>query len=291
MMNADAAMYRAKGNGRNTFQFYDQSMNATARHALNVENALRHAIERNELELHYQPIVDTASNAMVGVEALLRWRNLAHGWVSPPQVLEIARQAQLIIPIEDWVIRTACRAAAAWRDAGGKRLPVSINLSGTYLRRAELVPTFEGILDEFQLDPGLIEIEVAAATFNDNIELTVNLIRQLCDIGVSFAVDDFGAGYAPLLKLRHLPIRALKIDHAVVKHLTNDSGEKALCGAVIALAHGLQCMAVAKGVSAVPQLIRLRELGCDRYQGDLFCPPVTAEQISRLLKENLIVDA
>lgn len=291
LMNADAAMYQAKGKGRNTFQFYDRSMNATARHTLNIENALRHAIERNELELHYQPKADIATNAIVGVEALLRWRNLDNGWVPPQQLLEIARQAQLLVPIEDWVVRTACRAAAEWRDLGGTRLPVSINLSGSYLRRAELVPTIERLLDEFALDPSLIEVEISSAVLMDDTDMTVSLIGRLCDLGVGFALDDFGASFAPLAHLKRLPIGALKIDQSVVANLEYEPSHEALCRSIIVLAHGLGSQAIATGVTSARQLNRLLELGCDHYQGDLFCPPIHADEISRRIETSLSAEA
>ena len=291
LMNADAAMYRAKGRGRNTFQFYDRSMNAMAREALSMEGALRHAIERDELQLHYQPKVDIATGAIIGVEALLRWNHPDKGWVSQCQILDVAKQAQLIVPIEDWALRTACHAAAKWRAVNGVRLALGISLSESYLRRVELLPSMERILHECRLDPTSIELEISASVLREDTDTTFGIVRQLCELGIRLSVDAVGTGYAPLPHLRRLPIQSLKIDRSVVANVVHEPGDAAICRSIIVLAHGIGCKAIAAGVGSGAQLRHLRELGCDQYQGDLFCVPVSADEISRRIIEDLDIVA
>ncbi len=291
LMNADAAMYRAKGRGRNTYQFYDRSMNALARETLSMESALRHAIERDELQLYYQPKVDIPTGAIIGVEALLRWSHPDKGWVSQRQILDVAKQTQLIVPIEKWALRTACHTAAKWRTTNGVRLAVGISLSESYLRHAELLPSIEKILEECMLDPAAIELEISASVLHDETDMTFGIVRQLCEFGIRLSVDAVGTGYAPLAHLRRLPIQSLKIDRSVVANVVHEPGDAAICSSIIVLAHGIGCKAIAAGVGSGAQLRLLRELGCDQYQGDLFCAPVSADEISRRIVEDLDVVA
>jgi diguanylate cyclase (GGDEF)-like protein len=283
LMNADAAMYRAKGKGRNTFQYYDPSMNATAREKLSLENALRHAIERDELELRFQPKVDISSGEIVGVESLLRWHHPDKGWVPPREFIDLARQTQLIIPIEEWVIHTACRTAQPWRNKRGDALRIGINLSGSYLRRAELLPSIERMLAATGMEPSRLELEIAAAVLLEDADTSYTLIRRLSELGIRFTVDEFGAGFASLPQLKRLPISTLKIDRSFVADVLTDTDDAAICGSIIALAHGLGLTSIAEGVETAAQLELLRRLGCDYFQGELFCAPVRAEEIGALL--------
>lgn len=289
LMNADAAMYRAKRKGRNTFQFYDRSMNALARESLSMESALRHAIERNELQLNYQPKVDIATGAIIGVEALLRWNHPDKGWVSQQQILDIAKQTQLIVPIEDWAVRTACHAAAKWHATNGVRLAIGISLSESYLRHAELLPSIERVLRESRLDPAAIELEISGSVLREDSDTTFGIVQQLCELGVRLSVDAVGTGYAPLAHLKRLPIESLRIDRSVVANVVHEAGDAAICRSIIVLAHGIGCKAIAAGVGSGAQLRLLRELGCDQYQGDLFCAPVSADEIARRIVEDLDV--
>jgi diguanylate cyclase (GGDEF)-like protein len=287
LMNADAAMYQAKAKGRNNFQFYEPSMNASSRETLSLESALRNAIANQELELHYQPKVAIASGKMVGVEALLRWRHLGKGYVPPERLFEIARHTKLIVPIEDWVVRTAFQEAAKWQNAHPSRITVAINLSGPYLHRAELLPTIEGALEEFKLDPTLVEFEIEAEELQGDSPSTINALRQLNDLGISITVNDFGAGYAPMPALKHMPVQSLKLDRSIVANAVGDADDATICRSAIAVARGTGLKTIAMGVETESQLRLLREFGCDYYQGDLFAGPVTTEEIRRQIEANL----
>jgi diguanylate cyclase (GGDEF)-like protein len=286
LTSADMAMYQAKAKGKNNFQFYNPATNASSREALGLESALRNAIANQELELHYQPKVDVASGAMVGVEALLRWQRLDKGYVAPKQLFEIARQAQLIIPIEDWVVRTAFRAAAKWQNDHLTRITVGINLSGPYLCRAELLPTIEQALEEYRLDPTLIEFEISADELKDSAPSTITTLRQLIDLGVSITVNDFGVSNGQISTLKHMPIQTLKLDRSIISNAENDSR---VCRSAIAVAHSCGFKTVAMGVETDDQLRILREFGCDYYQGDLFAGPVTSEEIRRQIEAIRVV--
>ncbi len=285
LMNADVAMYRAKARGRNTFQFYDRSMNAMARERLALEASLRHALEREELELRFQPCVDFRSAAVIGVQTHLFWHHPERGITPAEEFVDVARQAQLLFPIELWMLQTSCRVAKAWRSATGRGLVIGNKLSGTFLRRSEAVPAIERLLAESQLDPRMLEIQVAAHDFVGEIETLERAIGRLRELGVRFAVTEFGAESTSLAQLKRLKIERLRIAPSLVRNVVSDGDSAAICGSIVALARALGLSTLAEGVESAVQYDLLRQLGCNAYQGPHFRAALGAQEIRALLAD------
>lgn len=285
LMNADVAMYRAKARGRNTFQFYDRSMNAMARERLALETTLRHALEREELELRFQPCVDFHSNAIIGVQTHLCWHHPERGLMPAEEFIDVARQAQLLFPIELWMLQTSCRVAKAWRVATGRGFVIGNKLSGTFLRRSEAVPAIERLLAESQLDPRLLEIQVAAHDFVGEIDALERAIGRLRELGVRFAVTEFGAESTSLAQLKRLKIERLRIAPSLVRNVVSDADSAAICGSIVALSRALGLSTLAEGIESAVQYEVLRQLGCSAYQGPHFRTALNAQEIRALLAE------
>ncbi len=283
LMNADTAMYRAKEAGRGGFQFYDRSMNARALDRLLMEGMLRRALERDEFVLHYQPRVDVASGRIVGAEALIRWMHPERGLVAPGEFIPLVEDSGLVIPIGEWAIDAACRQNAAWQAAGMPTIPVAVNLAATHLRERRLPALVARAIQQHQLDPRSLEIEVTESILLADPELSIEIATRLDEMGVRLSIDDFGTGYSSLSYLKRLPINALKIDRSFVRDLGTDPDDEAIVTAIVAMAHGLKLKVVAEGVETESQLAFLRGRGCDEYQGFLKSRPLEAEQFAKLL--------
>jgi diguanylate cyclase (GGDEF)-like protein/PAS domain S-box-containing protein len=283
LRNADAAMYSAKERGRNTFQFYAPNMNAFALERLALEGSLRRATEREEFEVHYQPRVDLKSKRIVGMEALVRWRNAELGFVPPAKFIPVAEEANLISAIGEQVLRAACRQAREWVDRGFTDLAVSVNLSARQFRQGHLVRTIETVLAETGLDPALLELELTESTIMGHGHEFVAMLADLKKLGVRVAIDDFGTGYSNLSYLSRFPIDALKIDRSFVSDVATDQQHALLAKAVISLGHSLRLKVVAEGVETAEQLAFLRHHGCDEVQGFYFSKAVPAEEFERML--------
>jgi diguanylate cyclase (GGDEF)-like protein/PAS domain S-box-containing protein len=283
LMNADTAMYRAKESGRGGFQFYDRSMNAKARERLQTETLLRHAIERNEFVLHYQPRVELDSGRIVGAEALIRWQHPERGLLAPKEFIPLAEDAHLVIPIAEWVIGAVCRQIASWKAAGFKPIPVAINLAAPHLREKALPELVERVLREHALPSSLLEIEVTESILMHDPEVSLENARRLADLGVNLSIDDFGTGYSSLSYLKRLPICSLKIDQSFVRDIATDPDDAAIITAIIAMAHSLNLRVVAEGVETEAQRSFLRAHACDEFQGFLVSVPVPAQAFERLL--------
>lgn len=281
--NADIAMYRAKEQGGNNYQFYRADMNARALERLALENSLRKALERQELLLYFQPQVDIVSGRVVGMEALVRWRHPDLGLVSPAQFIPLAEETGLIVPIGEWVLREACRQNKAWRDAGYAPLRMAVNLSARQFRQQNLVEITAAVLNESGLHPDGLELELTESYIMQNPETAITVLRDLKAMGVHLSIDDFGTGYSSLSYLKRFPIDTLKIDQSFVRDITTDPDDAAITSAIIAMAHTLKLEVVGEGVEAPEQLAFLKELGCDRMQGYFFSRPIPAEDIPRLL--------
>jgi diguanylate cyclase (GGDEF)-like protein/PAS domain S-box-containing protein len=283
LRNADAAMFSAKERGRNSFQFYAPNMNALALERLALEGSLRRATEREEFEVHYQPRVDIRSKKIVGMEALVRWRDAELGFVPPAKFIPVAEEANLINQIGEQVLRAACRQAREWVDLGFDELSVSVNLSARQFRQGRLVATIQSALAETGLEASRLELELTESTIMGHGEEFVAMLAELKSLGVRVAIDDFGTGYSNLSYLSRFPIDALKIDRSFVSEVATDQQHALLAKAVISLGHSLRLKVVAEGVETAEQLDFLRHHGCDEVQGYFFSKPVPPEEFERML--------
>jgi diguanylate cyclase (GGDEF)-like protein/PAS domain S-box-containing protein len=282
---ADAAMYRAKHQGRNTCQFHSETVNAQAFERLTLENALRHAVERNEFHLHYQPIFDVRSGKVVAVEALLRWNHPEIGAVAPSQFLPLAEETGLVLPIGQFVLESACRQTKLWHDGGFPNLRVNVNLSGRQLRTIDLIETVAEALEHTGLPPEALEVEVPEGSVIDRQHEPGSLFSRFKALGVGLAIDDFGSGYSSFAFLRRLPANALKIDQAFVRNAACESDDAEIVTAIVAVAHGLHMAVVAPGIETEAQLDFLAGCGIDHVQGFLLARPMTAEEMTVFLKK------
>jgi len=275
---ADAAMYAAKHNGGNTYALYEQHMQSTSSGQMEMQQALRSAVGRHELELHYQPKVDAVDGSMLGVEALLRWNSASLGVVPPNEFIPLAERFGLIVPIGDWVIEEVCRQSARWSHAG-IHMHVAINLSGYQLRQPDLVARMAQLFHTYRVDPKQIMCEVTESVAMEDTASTQRVLRQLSELGVLLSIDDFGTGYSSLAYLRQLRVQQLKIDRSFVRDLDTSADARAVVDAVIRLAHSLGLRVVAEGVETAEQRVALFELGCDELQGFYFARPMTADAL------------
>lgn len=284
MKHADVAMYQAKADGKNNFQFYSEALNSNSLERLTLESSLRHALERGELELHYQAQWDIASGQMSGVEALLRWQHPEQGIVAPLRFIPVAEETGLIVPIGNWVLRTACRQNVAWQKQGLPRLNVAINLTARQFADDRLLEDIATILAETGMDPRLLELEVAENLLIRDVERTRRILSALKSMGIRLAVDDFGAGYASLSLLQQFPLDAIKIDRSFIRHITSVAADNELTDAVIAMGRSLSLTVVAQGVETRDQAEFLRQHACDELQGFYFNRPLPADQFGQLLQ-------
>jgi diguanylate cyclase (GGDEF)-like protein/PAS domain S-box-containing protein len=284
LKNADTAMYRAKEQGRNNYQHYSAAMNASAFERLMIETSLRQALEKREFLLYYQPQVDLASSQIVGLEALIRWKHPAMGLVSPAKFIPLAEETGLIVPIGEWVLRTACSQNKTWQAAGFAPIRVSVNVSGCQFRRPDLIETIRRVLDETGLAPHYLEIELTESILMKNEEKMIATIGALHEMGVNISIDDFGTGYSSLSYLKRFAINNLKIDQSFVRDITTNPDDAAIVTAIITLAHSLKLKVIAEAVETNDQLQSLRTLQCDQMQGYLFSRPIPAEEMTKLLK-------
>ncbi len=284
MINADTAMYAAKER-RGTFQFYASDMNNRADERLRLETSLRHALQRHEFVLHYQPQVDVRSGATVGVEALIRWQHPDHGLMPPGDFIPVAEETGLIVPIGEWVLRTACAQVKAWQVDGCPRLRLAVNLSSRQLLQPNLVGMIRRILQETDFDPRCLELELTENLLIRNMERTIDVLQTLHDLGVRLSIDDFGTGYSSLGYLKHLPVNVLKIDQSFVRQLTTSAKDASIVKAIIALARSLNLEVVAEGVETEQQGAVLRAERCFEMQGYYFSHPVSAGDLAARLAQ------
>ncbi|PJI50536.1 MAG: histidine kinase [Pseudomonas sp.] len=277
LRNADAAMYHAKGNGKNGYSFFEQSMNTNARNHLQLLHDLRAALERREFTLHYQPKF-AASGEPIGAEALLRWEHPQRGLLMPDTFIALAERTGLIIPIGDWVLDEACRQMRLWYLQGRESWRVAVNLSALQFCHAALVQTVADALERHQLPARCLTLEITETTAMRDADSSLEILGRLSDMGVDLSIDDFGTGYSSLLYLKRLPANELKIDRGFVRDLEQDSDDAAIVSAIVALGQALDLRIVAEGVETSGQQNFLTRLGCDSLQGFLLGKPVPAEQ-------------
>jgi diguanylate cyclase (GGDEF)-like protein/PAS domain S-box-containing protein len=281
--NADMAMYQAKGHGRDSFRFFTQAMQVRAVERQSIEEALRRALERNELTLHYQPKVSLTTGTIVGAEALIRWTHPTKGPIPPAQFIPVAEDCGLIVPIGAWVLREACRQSRAWIDAGLPTSTIAVNVSAIQFGQERFLSEFFEILEDTGLDPTLLEAELTESVLMRQTGAMTTILQTLRERGVKIAIDDFGTGYSSLSRLRRFPVDALKIDQSFVRHISTAGEDMAIVTAIISMAHALQLRVIAEGVETADQLVFLRAQQCDEAQGFYFSEPVEAIQYARLL--------
>ncbi len=284
LKNADTAMYHSKDIGRNTYQFYNENMNAESVDHLALENDLRRALERNQFELFYQPQIDYRSGTIVGCEALLRWRHPERGMVSPMEFIPLAEETGLIHKIGNWVLHTACHQAQFWHTKGHKDLKIAVNLSGRQFRQANLVLQVAQALIQSGLDARLLELELTEGMIMRNATETTRTLGELKAMGMDISVDDFGTGYSSLSYLKRLPLDVIKIDRSFVMDITTDPDDRAITEAIIGMAQSLKKSVIAEGVETTEQAEFLAARGCNIMQGYLFSPPVPAHEFGELLQ-------
>jgi diguanylate cyclase (GGDEF)-like protein/PAS domain S-box-containing protein len=284
---ADSALYRAKELGRNRSQLFTASMNERYVRRLALEQHLHHAIERHQLELHYQPVWDRARRRVSSLEALLRWHDPNRGLLPPSEFIPLAEETGMIIAIGDWVLKSACRQLREWHEHGLTTLRLAVNISAVQLQQRGLVESVAQALEEAAIDPAALQLEITETAAMQNFDLTRDVLSELRTLGVSVAIDDFGTGQSSLIYLKHFPIDTIKIEKEFLREVTSDDTAAAIVSYVINLAHTLQLRVVAEGVETEEQYSFLRHYACDFMQGYLFSMPLPATDVYSFLQRSI----
>jgi diguanylate cyclase (GGDEF)-like protein/PAS domain S-box-containing protein len=285
LRNADVAMYRAKDLGKNNYQFYSDDLSARIFERLTLENHLRHALERNELALYYQPQIDARTQKISGVEALLRWEHPDLGLVMPNNIIPLLEETGLIEKVGHWALETACQQSRVWHDAGWSYLHMSVNISSRQFNNTDFISSLHDIISHTEINPEFLELELTESMLMRNASTTVNALHSLGGLGVRFAIDDFGTGYSSLTYLRRFPIDTIKIDRSFIHDVTDNPDDAAIASAIIVMAQSLSLNVIAEGVENQGQLDFLTARGCYYVQGNFFSRPLPAEKLTRLLED------
>ena len=283
---AEAAMYQAKFTGRDCYRFYTFGLNERASERLMLEGALRQAIEKDELVLHYQPQFDLHTGEIFGVEALLRWHHPHRGMIPPGEFISLAEETGLIVPIGEWVLKSACEQAVVWRKAGLPRIHMAVNISGRQFHQKGLVDNLEDILNRTGLEPCCLDLELTESILMDNVEGSISIMEEISSLGIQLSIDDFGTGYSSLAYLKKFPIRYLKIDRSFISDVTHNRDDAAITAAIIDLARNMRLDVIAEGVETNEQYDFLRASGCRYGQGFLFSYPQPPDKITSLLQQH-----
>ena len=287
---ADAAMYKAKASGRSTYHVYTPELNQAISERLELENSLRHALERDEFHVYYQPRIEVASGRIIGAEALIRWDCPGKGIIPPDSFISIAEETGLIIPIGQWILQEACRQNSAWQRAGLPPISVSVNLSPIQFRHTGLVQSVAAALQQADLQPACLELELTESFVMHDAERINIAMQSLKALGVDIAVDDFGTGYSSLSYLKRFPVDRLKVDKSFVRDINSDPDDAAIVRAIITLGHALGLKVVAEGVETQAHLEFLQQHGCDELQGYYFSRPIPATEMEALLRSRVADD-
>ncbi|MBF0538694.1 MAG: EAL domain-containing protein [Nitrospirae bacterium] len=285
MKNSDVAMYQAKDTGRNNYKFYNSDMNIKAMRRLKLESSLRKAIKRGEFTINVQPKIELSSGKVSGMETLIRWQTPQYGFVSPVEFIPLAEETGLIIPIGEWVLRKACSIGRQWQGIVSSPLIMAVNLSARQFKSQDLIRSIEAILKETGYNPELLELELTESVVMEDATSAITVLRNIKNMGIHIAIDDFGMGYSSLSYLKRFPIDRLKIDRSFVNDITTDPDDAAIATAIIAMAHSLKLKVTAEGVETTEQLEFLRGLNCDEAQGYLFSKPLVPEKFTEFLQD------
>ncbi len=287
--DADAALYRAKERGRGGYEIFDEVMRSRVIEHMQTENDLRRALQRDELELHYQPILDLRDGSVVVMEALLRWRHPDRGLLGPTAFIPVAEESRLIVPIGRWVLEEACREAARWqqRDPDSRPIGIAVNLSPKQLGSPDLLSHIKGALEDSGIEASTLRLELTESTLLEDTEAVEGCLRSLKALGTRLVLDDFGIGFSSLGYLKRLPLSAIKLDRSFVENLDTDSDDAAIVRAVAQMADALEINVVAEGVETAEQLREVEALGCGYAQGFCLSEPVPAGEVDALLKQPL----
>jgi EAL domain-containing protein (putative c-di-GMP-specific phosphodiesterase class I) len=285
LRNADTALYEAKDSGRNHYKFYTAKLNASAFERLALETALRHALEKEQFCVYYQPKINIANQAIMGMEALVRWNHPELGLIPPDQFIPLAEETGLIVPLGKWVLKTACYQTQAWHQVGYNHLQIAVNLSARQFQESELVEMVLGVCQEVGFDPSFLELEITESILMKDLAVTTMILRWFNKKGITIAIDDFGIGYSSLAYLKRFPISNLKIDRSFIRDCLATPDDSSLVNTMVTIAHNLSMQVTAEGVETREQLEFLRQLGCETAQGYYFSPPVSAANFMRLLQE------
>ncbi len=288
--NADAAMYAAKHEGRNDFRFHSKEIKTQSIERLMLETSLRRALERNELLLYYQPKRDLRRSGISGVEALLRWHHPDLGLLQPSRFIPLAEETGLIVPIGKWVLETACAQNMAWQRQGLPAIRIAVNLSPRQFADPNLLHDIRTALEKSGMPAQLLELEITESMVMLNVERTVRVLEAIRSLGITLAIDDFGTGYSSMSLVKKFPIDALKIDRSFVREIMNDSEDKAIADAIIALGRALNLTVVAEGVETAEQEAFLRAHNCDEIQGYLISRPVPADEFAAFLANHTLME-
>lgn len=289
LKHADAAMYNAKKEGKNTTCYYQMYMDDWIKKRLFLEGELRNAVHNNELELYYQPVVEVESRKIIGAEALLRWNHPKLGLVMPNDMISIAEESGLIIPIGEWVLRSACEQCVRWKKEspnGDQISKMAVNVSALQFKQGNFIDVVKKVLDETQIDPHLLEIELTESMFIDNLEVTIEKMNELRALGIRMSIDDFGTGYSSLSYLKRLPFNTLKIDRSFVRDIMSDHDDAAMVQTMISMATIFNMDVVAEGVEELDQYEFLRAHACQYFQGYLCSKPVQTDHFEELFNQN-----
>jgi predicted signal transduction protein with EAL and GGDEF domain len=291
LKNSDTAMYHAKEHGRNNVQYYSNAMNAAANERLRLEGEVRHATEREEFVVYYQPQIDLRSGRIIGAEALVRWQHPQRGLLPPAEFLQAASDTGMIRAIDEWMLRTACRQNRTWQQRGLAIPRVSINVSNSLFHGTTLLKAVEATFVETGLTPDRLELELTESIAMRNVDTSITVLQQLKTMGVQLAIDDFGTGYSSLSYLQRLPVNRVKIDQSFVRELLSLVQPVSIVRAIIAMSHSLQLEVLAEGVEDERQRSILMAEGCDQAQGYLFGRPMPAAEFERLLVRTVLPKA
>jgi EAL domain-containing protein (putative c-di-GMP-specific phosphodiesterase class I) len=284
MKNADLALYRAKENGRNNYQFYTLEMTTLARTKLTLQNALAHALSKNEFFLHFQPKMNMKSRQIVGVEALLRWKNKDLGMITPKEIIILSEETGLILPVSEWIFRAAFKQLKVWHDMGMSTLTMAVNCTTRQFKQASFVENLIKLITEVGISPEYLIIELTESTIMEDTENTLRILNALKNIGVNIAIDDFGTGYWSLNHLRTFTIDEIKIDKSFIKQIATDELSATLTKTIIAMAKKLKVKSIAEGVETRDQYQFLKAEECTEIQGYYLTQPLSDEAMTHFLK-------
>ncbi len=284
LRNADLALYHGKGEGRGTYRFFVSKMHEDIQRRRSIEDDMRMGLHRGEFVLHYQPKLNIATNCITGMEALVRWNHPQQGFMSPAEFIPVAERSKLIVPLGEWVLHEACSRNKAWTDAGLGPIKVAVNISAVQLQETDLKELVQGVLEDTGLDPSQLELEITESLAMNNAEASIELFKDLFNLGVSISIDDFGTGYSSLAYLRSFPVQRIKIDKAFVDDIGTDENPGVIARAVTTLGHSFGMEITAEGVETEDQLSFLRSLGCDEIQGYFFSRPLPGQELEAFLK-------